>query len=313
MKLLSCHITNFGKLSDFDYKFIEELNIIKEENGFGKTTFANFIKAMFFGLDSKRNTKTLIDRKKYDPWQGGTYGGSIEFEIHGKKYKIERIFAKKEAEDTFKLYDLDTNLESEDYTQNIGEEIFKLDKEAFERSVFVSGQNMETSMNDSINAKLANVLENENDVNSSEKALKILDEAIKVYKKTSGRGEINEQIAEKTKLEQKLENSKIDEKNLNDRKNKYLEINKEIELKKDEYEKLNENISFAIKQEAQKAKIEQYNLLKENAENCLKTLEQYKENIKNDNELQQKIEVNKDKIEEIKTKTKKIEENINKK
>ena len=66
---------------------------------FGKTTFANFIKSMFYGLDSKRTTKTLTDRKQYEPWQGGVYGGYIEFEIDGKQYKLERYFGKKESED----------------------------------------------------------------------------------------------------------------------------------------------------------------------------------------------------------------------
>ena len=147
MKLLKCHIENFGKLSNFDYEFEDGINIIKEDNGFGKTTFANFVKAMFYGLESKRNTKTLLDRKKYEPWQGGSFGGNIEFEINGKKYKVERIFGKKDADDIFKIYDLDTNLETEDYSQNLGEEIFKLNKEAYERSTFISGQNIETSMN----------------------------------------------------------------------------------------------------------------------------------------------------------------------
>ena len=184
MKLLKCHIENFGKLANFNYEFKDGINTINEENGFGKTTFASFIKAMFYGLDYKKNTKVLIDRKKYEPWQGGAFGGNIEFELKNKKYKIERFFGKKEAEDTFKLYDLSTNLESNDYSQNIGEEIFKINKEAYERSTFISGQNMETAMNDSINAKLGNILESENDVNTSEKAMKILEDAIKNYKKT---------------------------------------------------------------------------------------------------------------------------------
>ena len=140
MKLIKCHIENYGKLSNLDYNFKDGLNTIKQANGYGKTTFASFIKAMFYGLEAKRS-KTLIDRKKYDPWQGGAFGGSVEFELNGKKYKIERFFGKKENEDTFKLIDLSTNLESQDFSQNIGEEIFKLNKEAYERSTFISGQN----------------------------------------------------------------------------------------------------------------------------------------------------------------------------
>ena len=52
MKLISCHIENFGKLSDFDMDFKDGLNTVLEENGWGKTTLAAFIKAMFYGLES---------------------------------------------------------------------------------------------------------------------------------------------------------------------------------------------------------------------------------------------------------------------
>ena len=44
MKLIKCHIENFGKLSGYDYEFKDGLNTIKEDNGYGKTTFASFIK-----------------------------------------------------------------------------------------------------------------------------------------------------------------------------------------------------------------------------------------------------------------------------
>ena len=111
MKLLNCYIQNFGKLQDFSYEFQDGINTIKQDNGFGKTTFASFIKAMFYGLDTQANARIeKSDRKKYIPWQGGIYGGNIEFEIDGKRYRIERTFGKKPIEDTFKLYNLETKV-----------------------------------------------------------------------------------------------------------------------------------------------------------------------------------------------------------
>ena len=104
MNLLKCHIENFGKFSNFDYEFIDGLNVINQPNGYGKTTFASFIKAMFYGLESTaKRTTALTDRKTYYPWQGGMYGGNIEFETKGKRYRIERFFGLKEQEDTFKI------------------------------------------------------------------------------------------------------------------------------------------------------------------------------------------------------------------
>lgn len=36
MKLLECHVDNFGRLSNFDYQFSDGLTVIQEPNGFGK-------------------------------------------------------------------------------------------------------------------------------------------------------------------------------------------------------------------------------------------------------------------------------------
>ena len=110
MKLLKCHAENFGTLSSFDYDFTSGLNVINKPNGWGKTTFANFLKAMFYGL--KKNGKHSLDenvRKRYEPWNGGNYGGYVDFEVNGNAYRIERYLKDKESEDTFTLINLATN------------------------------------------------------------------------------------------------------------------------------------------------------------------------------------------------------------
>ena len=89
MKLVSCHIENFGKLQDFDYSFDGEKSIIHEDNGWGKSTLATFIRVMFYGFigENKRNI-TENERKRFKPWQMGTYGGNIVFSVNGKDLKI---------------------------------------------------------------------------------------------------------------------------------------------------------------------------------------------------------------------------------
>ena len=85
MKLIRCHVENYGKLQNFDYEFNTGLNTILQENGWGKTTFCSFIKAMLFGLPV--STKKDLDeneRMKYTPWQTGNFGGWLEFELKGK-------------------------------------------------------------------------------------------------------------------------------------------------------------------------------------------------------------------------------------
>lgn len=84
MRLISCHIENFGKLSNLTVNFDSGYNEFCYENGWGKSTLATFIKAMFFGFEGERKRSTANERKFYEPWQGGIYGGQITFEVEQK-------------------------------------------------------------------------------------------------------------------------------------------------------------------------------------------------------------------------------------
>lgn len=171
MEILSCHIENFGKIHDYSMEFRPGANIICEENGWGKSTFAAFVRAMFYGLegDRKRSLEEN-ERKRYKPWQGGVFGGQLVFEIRGRTYLISRIFKDKEANDEFELRDAKTNLPSRDYTARIGEEIFQINRESFLRTVFIGQSQCGTSPTDDINAKIGRLADNTNDLNHFEAA-----------------------------------------------------------------------------------------------------------------------------------------------
>ena len=54
MRLIACHIDNFGKLSNMNINFNDGINIINQPNGWGKSTLAAFLKAMLYGFDTKK-------------------------------------------------------------------------------------------------------------------------------------------------------------------------------------------------------------------------------------------------------------------
>ena len=167
MKLLTCHIDNFGKLSDVTLQFSNGLNVINQENAWGKSTLAAFLKAMFYGLDAKKETRAFEkERVLYRPWQGGAFGGELDFELNGKKYRISRSFGRTEKTDEFHLYDLRTNLECFDYSENIGSEIFELDSSSFKRSIYIAQNDCGSEVSDGIHAKLGNLAENTDDINN---------------------------------------------------------------------------------------------------------------------------------------------------
>ena len=169
MKLIACHIENFGKLSNLSVEFSEGINVINEANAWGKSTLAAFLKAMFYGLDSKKDPKAFDkERNIYRPWQGGAFGGEVDFETEGRRYRISRSFGRTEKQDEFHLYDLSTNLESEDYTEDIGVELFELDSASFKRSIYIAQNDCASAASDSINAKLGNLAENTDDINNFE-------------------------------------------------------------------------------------------------------------------------------------------------
>ena len=199
MKLLRCHVENFGILSNFDSDFTDGLNVLCRENGFGKSTLAAFIKAMFYGLPRTRTRNNA--RKRYDPWQGGKFGGFLEFEYQGTQYRVTRYFGKKE--DTFSLTDLTNRVESTDFSQKLGEELFHLDEDSFARSTFVPQFSpREMTATTSIRAKLTNLVEDTNDLNNFDTAMKQLQDYRKGLKLFKGEGgQIAQLRAESRSLE----------------------------------------------------------------------------------------------------------------
>lgn len=173
MKLLSCHIDNFGKISNWDYKFNNGCNLICRDNGWGKSTFAAFIRVMLYGfLNQKKRNDLENERKRYKPWQGGVYGGNLTFEVKGKKYICYRVFGEKEKDDVFELRDAVTNLKSSDFSERLGEELFQLDQDSFERSICITQSNSDiryVQTTGSMNAKLGNLVEDTEDINNFDK------------------------------------------------------------------------------------------------------------------------------------------------
>lgn len=167
MRLLNCQIENFGKLHALSLDFQDGLNVFLRENGFGKSTLAAFIRVMFYGLSGERKAQDSDnERKKYRPWQGGSFGGSLCFALDdGKCYRITRHFGERKGQDQFMLYDAETNLPSKDYSERIGEELFRIDETSFRRTCFIGQQALETGVTSEINARIGNVSEDPEDMN----------------------------------------------------------------------------------------------------------------------------------------------------
>lgn len=170
MQLVSIHIDNFGGICDYSVNLTKGLNVFYEENGWGKSTLAAFIRVMFYGfLGETKRTATRRERQYYKPWNKGTYGGELIFEKDGKRYKIFRTFGSRASEDEFALFDATTMLPSDAYTSNIGEEIFGIDAESFGKTILIAQSDCETSATDKIHARFGGMEEIDEDLKNYDK------------------------------------------------------------------------------------------------------------------------------------------------
>ncbi|MBQ7343966.1 MAG: AAA family ATPase [Clostridia bacterium] len=192
MRLIKCYIENFGLLHTEEFSFNKGLNCCISDNGTGKTTLTAFIEAMLYGIGEGR--KQSLDenpRKKYSPWQGGKFGGSLTIEAGKKRYTIERSFGQRPADDTFRLIETDTGKISYEYGEDIGEKLFGIDRDGFLRTVFLSEKNLQgKNDNKSISAKLSDLVGVDGDVGGFDSAIRLLEDRRKFYFKKGNTGEI---------------------------------------------------------------------------------------------------------------------------
>lgn len=96
MVIRELYIRKFGKLSDRHFYLDKGVQIISGENEFGKTTLHAFIRAMLFGLERGRGRAAANDDfSRYEPWYDpGSYGGVMRFTCGGRRFRLERDFAR---------------------------------------------------------------------------------------------------------------------------------------------------------------------------------------------------------------------------
>ncbi len=223
-KILRVNVYNFGKLQNFEMDFDQGLNIIAQDNGFGKTTLAVFIKAMFYGLSYNKKRKVSENEVlKYRPFNSTEkFGGTLSFFCNGKNLRIERFFGNTEKEQEVRLFDEDTNKQQKlDVKKGeLGNRIFKVDADAFMRSMYLPQSSIVVENNDSFMQKLSNLAENTDETNNYVKAESVLREYCRKLKLERGNGgkiyDIKCKVEEKEKELTNANNIQEKIKNVND-------------------------------------------------------------------------------------------------
>lgn len=263
MKLVRCHIENFGKIRNYTVEFSSGVNVFCEENGWGKSTLAEFILDMFYGFGAEgKHGAFENDRKRYKPWQGGTYGGEITYEKDGSLYTLSRVFGVKASEDVTELRKEPENLPVRLENASLGDELFGINRESFCRTVFIGQDDCETGATDGVNAKLGNLADNTDDINSYEKVIGKLGDALNRFSDRKRTGELAKIKASLTEMDKALKQTDSVQKSFSSVSGQIDKKRKDIELLKSEQEELKKKRSEFSAYADLKAKMDKYDELK---------------------------------------------------
>ncbi len=207
MKIKKCYISSFGKLKDFSIEFNDELTVINHENGWGKSTLASFIKAIFYGLNDGKRSVAENERTKYKPWNSTErFGGYAIIERSGSEYKIERYFGNKQSEDSVTVTEVATGKTFS--TIDLGKKFFQIDEEGFLSTTYFTQKDFEIKSNPSITAKFNETYE-VSDPEAYEKTLSNLEGKAKEYKMKGDKGKISDLKREIRETQEKIEGAKL--------------------------------------------------------------------------------------------------------
>ena len=298
MQIKNIKINNYGKIKNKEILFSDNINVIYGENESGKSTLLHFILNSLYGISKNKKGKEYSDFERYKPWSGDDFSGKITYELdNNKKYEIFRDFKKKNPkifnenmEDISKEFSIDKTKGNEFFYEQT-----KVDEDLFLSTLVVNQQEVKLHKQEQnvLIQKIANLVGTGEDNVSYKRAMDRLN-----------RRQLDEVGTQKSRekpinvVQREIENLENEKSEIE----KYVDIKYGIEEKKNELQKdinslQNEN-EF----------LQEIKLLDEN-EKIEKEKIKIKENLKNENT--EKINLIKNKINEIKNNEKNIFEENN--
>jgi len=213
MHIDKLEVKGFGKLSGLTVPVKSGLNILYGSNEAGKTTLQWFIKGMLYGLSSTRRSRNgiIIPQKRFEPWDGGQYGGALEYSLDdGKTFRVERNF----KNGTIQIFDSYFNditssfAIGRDKMPMFAEQQLGFDELTFERTVMI--RQLEIRLDTDSTAALSGRIANVNSTGFEEMSFSRAEKALTMARKNYvGTGRTTTQPLDK--LEAKLKQLKSEQ------------------------------------------------------------------------------------------------------
>lgn len=137
---------SFGSLQDRELTLKPGLNLIEAPNESGKSTWAGFLRAMLYGVNTSERSKngSLPDKRRYLPWSGAPMSGVLTLRWQGRDITLSRNApgAGKPMGAVTALYS-GTNEKIPALMSGVaGETLTGVTEPVFRRSAFISGADM---------------------------------------------------------------------------------------------------------------------------------------------------------------------------
>ena len=159
MKIRSMTAT-FGCLDGETLCLQDGLTVLTLPNESGKSTWAAFITAMFYGVDTAQRASKgrLPEKSRYQPWNGKPMSGTMELEHQGKTIVLQRTSQRGKPMGVFRAYDKETGLALPELTgENCGMYFLGVERAVFRRSAFLSGSELAVTEDQSLSQRLENL------------------------------------------------------------------------------------------------------------------------------------------------------------
>ena len=169
----------FGKLHRQTLELKDGLNIIEAPNESGKSTWAGFLRAMLYGIDTKARDKkgVIAEKNLYQPWDGGSMEGSMELSWNGKDITLRRTSKGNSPLSQFQAVYTGTEEPVPGLTaDSVGEILTGVSREAFERSAFVGQSAMAVTGSAELERRISAIVSSgQEDVSYSETEQRLRD------------------------------------------------------------------------------------------------------------------------------------------
>ena len=148
----------FGALEKATLVPSEGLTVITAPNESGKSTWTAFLKAMFYGVDTKERDKVgyLADKNRYQPWSGAPMSGEIRLDWDGRDITIRRTSTRTGPMQQFEaVYSASGDPVPGLTGANVGQQLLGVSKEVFVRSALVGQNSAVITSNNELESRVA--------------------------------------------------------------------------------------------------------------------------------------------------------------